>query len=93
MDDERFDFENLKVYQKALEYVDFVYAITKDFPKTEIRQSALDIATLKRSKNEAFCSEHGWRSHVRQCNSDVDYRHRRRCAETQQCLAALLQLP
>jgi len=35
MDDERFDFENLKVYQKALEYVDFVYAITKDFPKTE----------------------------------------------------------
>jgi four helix bundle protein len=36
MDEERFDFENLKVYQKALEYVDFVYEITKDFPKTEI---------------------------------------------------------
>ena len=36
MDEERFDFENLKVYQKALEYVDFVYEITKNFPKTEV---------------------------------------------------------
>ena len=36
MDEERFDFENLKVYQKALEYVDFVYGITRDFPKEEI---------------------------------------------------------
>jgi four helix bundle protein len=36
MDEERFDFENLKVYQKALEYVDFVYENTKHFPKTEI---------------------------------------------------------
>jgi four helix bundle protein len=36
MDEERFDFENLKVYQKSLEYVDFVYEITKGFPKTEI---------------------------------------------------------
>jgi four helix bundle protein len=35
-DDERFDFENLRVYQKSLEYVDFVYEITKNFPKTEI---------------------------------------------------------
>jgi hypothetical protein len=36
MDEERFDFENLKVYQKALEYVDFVYGVTKGFPKEEI---------------------------------------------------------
>jgi four helix bundle protein len=36
MNNEKFDFENLKVYQKALEYVDFVYKITKGFPKTEI---------------------------------------------------------
>jgi four helix bundle protein len=36
MDEERFDFENLKVYQKALEYVDFVYGVTKDFPKEEM---------------------------------------------------------
>ncbi len=36
MKDEKFDFENLKVYQKALEYVDFVYKVTKHFPKTEI---------------------------------------------------------
>ena len=35
MEEERFDFENLKVYQRALEYVDFVYEITKNFPKTE----------------------------------------------------------
>ena len=32
MDEQKFDFENLRVYQKALEYVDFVYEITKDFP-------------------------------------------------------------
>src|SRR3990172_8942293 len=36
MEGERFDFENLKVYQRALEYVDFVYETTKRFPKTEI---------------------------------------------------------
>ena len=34
--EERFDFENLRVYQRALEYVDFVYEITKNFPKTEV---------------------------------------------------------
>lgn len=32
MNDQKFDFENLKVYQKALEYVDFVYKVTKGFP-------------------------------------------------------------
>jgi hypothetical protein len=26
---DRFDFEDLKVYQKSLDYVDFVYEITK----------------------------------------------------------------
>jgi four helix bundle protein len=36
MNNEKFDFENLKVYQKALEYVDFVYKITRNFPKTEV---------------------------------------------------------
>lgn len=36
MDAEKFDFEGLIVYQKGLEYVDFVYAITKGFPKIEI---------------------------------------------------------
>jgi four helix bundle protein len=35
MNEEIFNFENLKVYQKALEYVDFVYKITKAFPKAE----------------------------------------------------------
>ena len=36
MEEERFDFENLKVYQRALEYVDFVYEITKSFPNAEV---------------------------------------------------------
>jgi len=36
MDEEKFDFENLKVYQKALEYVDFVYEMTRNFSKAEI---------------------------------------------------------
>ena len=35
MSEDRFDFENLKVYQKSLEYIDFVYEITKDFLKTK----------------------------------------------------------
>jgi len=36
MEEEKFDFENLKVYQRALEYVDFVYQVTKGFPKAEL---------------------------------------------------------
>jgi four helix bundle protein len=36
MNNEKFDFENLKVYQNALEYVDFVYKVTRDFPKPEV---------------------------------------------------------
>jgi len=36
MRDELFDFENLKVYQRALDYVDFVYKATKLFPKEEM---------------------------------------------------------
>jgi len=33
--DERFEFENLSVYGKALDYVDFVYGLAKAFPKSE----------------------------------------------------------
>ena len=36
MGEDRFDFENLKVYQKSLEYIDFVYEVTKNFPKDEV---------------------------------------------------------
>jgi four helix bundle protein len=36
MEEEKFDFEGLFVYQKGLEYCDFVFQITKRFPKTEI---------------------------------------------------------
>jgi four helix bundle protein len=36
MRDEPFDFESLKVYQRALEYGDFVYRVTKTFPKEEL---------------------------------------------------------
>lgn len=31
----KFDFENLLVYQKALDYIDFVYELTSGFPKVE----------------------------------------------------------
>jgi len=31
-----FRFENLKVYQKALDYIDWVYRITKNFSKEEL---------------------------------------------------------
>ncbi len=33
---EKFNFENLLVYQKALDYVDFVYILTFKFPKEEV---------------------------------------------------------
>jgi four helix bundle protein len=36
MNNEKFDFESLKVYQKALDYIDFVYTATRSFPKTEV---------------------------------------------------------
>ncbi len=36
MNNDKFDFESLIVYQKALEYVDLVYKMTKNFPKTEV---------------------------------------------------------
>jgi len=35
MENPSFKFEDLKVYQKALDYVDEVYALTKKFPKDE----------------------------------------------------------
>lgn len=36
MTEDKFNFEDLKVYQKTLEYVDFVYKITLAFPKEEL---------------------------------------------------------
>jgi four helix bundle protein len=36
IENEYFDFENLQVYQKALEYVDLVYKMTRNFPKAEV---------------------------------------------------------
>ncbi len=33
--EEMFHFENLTVYQKSLEYLDFVYELTDKFPKEE----------------------------------------------------------
>ena len=36
MEEVKFDFEDLKVYQKALEFVDSIYKITKKFPKEEL---------------------------------------------------------
>lgn len=31
----KFNFEDLKVYQKALDFIDDTYKMTKDFPKSE----------------------------------------------------------
>lgn len=36
MENPKFKFEELKVYQKSLDFVDDVYSITKKFPKEEI---------------------------------------------------------
>jgi four helix bundle protein len=33
--EEKFDFENLLVYQRSLDYVDFIYNIVSKFPKAE----------------------------------------------------------
>ena len=56
MGEERFNFENLEVYQKALDYIDFVYEITRGFPKEEIfsltdRQTFLDDRIKQRSRS------------------------------------------
>lgn len=34
--DELFNFENLLVYQKVLDYIDFVYSLTEKFPQSEL---------------------------------------------------------
>jgi len=34
--EQKFNFEDLMVYQKALEYVDYVYKITSGFPRAEL---------------------------------------------------------
>ena len=31
-----FSFEDLKVYQKALDFIDFAYQLTSRFPQTEM---------------------------------------------------------
>ena len=36
MENPKFKFEELNVYQKSLDFVDDVYAVTKKFPKEEI---------------------------------------------------------
>lgn len=33
---DQFDFESLTLYQKSIDYIDFIYDITKQFPKDEI---------------------------------------------------------
>ncbi|MGB8705917.1 MAG: four helix bundle protein [Gillisia sp.] len=36
MEDVHFNFEDLKVYQKSLDFTDFVYELTSGFPKSEM---------------------------------------------------------
>jgi four helix bundle protein len=33
---DQFDFESLTLYQKSLDYIDFIYELTANFPKDEI---------------------------------------------------------
>jgi len=35
MEEVKFNFEDLRVYQKALDFVDTTYEITRKFPKEE----------------------------------------------------------
>jgi len=35
MDNIKFNFEDLKIYQKAINHVDFVYTVSEKFPTTE----------------------------------------------------------
>ncbi len=36
MENSKFKFEDLIVYQKALDFVDYIYCVTKRFPKDEL---------------------------------------------------------
>lgn len=36
MEDVRFSFEDLKIYQKALDFSDYAYSLTEKFPKNEL---------------------------------------------------------
>ncbi|NJW53671.1 four helix bundle protein [Salinimicrobium oceani] len=36
MEEVKFNFEDLKVYQKALDFIDFTYSLTAKFPKEEL---------------------------------------------------------
>ena len=35
MEEVKFNFEDLKVYQKALDFIDFTYQLTSGFPSNE----------------------------------------------------------
>ncbi|WP_029035368.1 four helix bundle protein [Salinimicrobium terrae] len=36
MEEVKFNFEDLKVYQKALDFIDYAYSLTAKFPKEEL---------------------------------------------------------
>ena len=36
MEEVKFNFEDLKVYQKALEFIDYTYSLTAKFPREEL---------------------------------------------------------
>ncbi|WP_324721919.1 four helix bundle protein [Salinimicrobium sp. HB62] len=36
MEEVKFNFEDLKVYQKALDFIDYTYSLTAEFPREEL---------------------------------------------------------
>ncbi len=94
MEEERFDFENLIVYRRSLEFVDFIYEITKRFPKTELfslidqlRRAAISICLniaegSGGSKVEFSRFLRIARRSVRECVAVTEIAHRRKFINT-----------
>lgn len=36
MEEVKFNFEDLKVYQKTLDFIDYAYSLTAEFPREEL---------------------------------------------------------
>ena len=100
MKEEFFEFEKLRVYQKALEFVDKVYAITRTFPKEErfglidqFRRAAVSIALNIAERSGGTKTEfkhflNNCRTLLRECVAviDISFRQEYITLETKQKL-------